>query len=202
MGIVSPAQPVIYLPPAQTKADFNLPFTLALKTGGDPNLLAAPVRRTLGEAWPAMPVSKVLPLTKIVETEMAHRGPMVLLASGLAGVALVLAILGIYGLLAFSVAQRIPEIGVRIALGAQASDIFGSVMRRGLILAGLGVGAGLVLSIQFVQLLRGLLYGVKPVDPASFALAPAAVLLIAFLACLIPARTALQVQPSEALRSE
>lgn len=202
MGIVAPAQPVIYLPPAQTKADFNLPFELAVRTDGNPTLLAAPIRQTLGAAWPSMPIAKMRPLTDIVEIEMAQRGPMAMLASGLAGVALVLAIIGIYGLLAFSVAQRIPEIGVRMALGAQASDIFRGVVQRGLILAVAGVGAGLVLSIQFVQLLRGLLYGIRPVDPATFALAPAAVMAIAFLACLIPARTAIRVEPSQALRSE
>ena len=202
MGIVAPAQPVIYLPPAQTQEDFNLPFELAVRTDGEPALLAAPIRQALGSAWPSMPVAKMRLLTDIVEIEMAQRGPMAMLASGLAGVALVLAILGIYGLLAFSVAQRIPEIGVRIALGAQASDIFRGVVKRGLILATVGVAAGLVLSIQFVQLLRGLLYGVQPVDPATFALAPAAVMAIAFLACVFPARAAMRVEPSQALRSE
>jgi predicted permease len=202
MGLLRPAHPIIYVPHSQTRADFNDPFQLAVRTGGDPISLAPAIRAELRGAWPAMPIANMRPMSAIVDLEMADRGPMAVLAGGLAGVALSLAAIGIYGLLAFSIAQRLPEIGVRMALGAQTLDVFRSVVSKGLGLAAWGTVAGLGLSLLMVQLMRGALYGVKPLDPATFILAPSAVIVIALLACVIPARSAIRVDPAQALRSE
>ncbi|HBY63105.1 MAG TPA: hypothetical protein DEH78_25055 [Solibacterales bacterium] len=154
------------------------------------------------EGWPAMPVSRVRTLESVWAAEMADRRPMALLGTGLAVVALLLASVGVYGLLAYSVAQRIPEFGVRVALGARAWDILASAIRRGALAAMAGIVCGLAASLVFARLMQGLLYGVKPLDPATFVLAPAAVLLLSVMACLAPARTALRIDPARALRSE
>jgi hypothetical protein len=202
MGLLQPVQPMIYLPHSQTRADFNIPFQLAIRTDGDPEALVAPVRAELNAGWPGMPVSKVRALPVIYEREIADRRPLAALAAGLAAVALLLACVGIYGLLAFSVAQRLPEIGIRQALGASSPQLLRDVLGKTLLLSAAGIVGGVFASLALVQLVRGMLYGVRPLDPASFALAPAIVLAVAIAASLLPARAALRVDPARALRTE
>ena len=141
-------------------------------------------------------------MSEIVDLEMADRKPMTFLAGALAATAIVLSCVGIYGLLAFSVAQRIPEIGIRVALGAQAADILKTVLSRGMLLSACGAIAGVFASMFLVNLMRGVLYQVKPMDLTSFTLAPALVILLSFAACLIPALSSLRIDPARALRSE
>ncbi|MDX2149510.1 MAG: ABC transporter permease [Bryobacteraceae bacterium] len=202
MGLLAAPQPMIYLSPRQTRADFNLPFGLAARTTGDPDTLVPSLRATLREAWPAMPVSRVRTLESLREAELAERRPMAILSGALAAVALLLASVGVYGLLSFTVAQRIPEFGIRAALGASAFSILSSATRRGVGLALAGTATGVAASLALVQLMRGLLYGVKPVDPMAFAAAPVLVLLLAMTACIVPAWSVMRVDPSRALRSE
>ncbi|HYI97153.1 MAG TPA: ABC transporter permease [Bryobacteraceae bacterium] len=202
MGLLADAHPVIYLPHTQTRADFNIPFQLAVRTDGNPSALVPAIRRELNSAWPSLPIAKVRLMTEIVDIEMADRKPITFLAGALAATAIALSCAGIYGLLAFSIAQRIPEIGIRVALGAQASDILKTVLARGMLLSTCGGLVGVFASVLLVNLMRGVLYEVKPFDPASFALAPVLVLLLSFGACLIPALSSLKIDPAQALRSE
>ena len=202
MGLLAPAHPMIYLPNTQTRADFNIPFQLAVRTDGDPAALVPAIRRELNSAWPSLPISKIRLMTEIVDLEMADRKPMTFLAGALAATAIALSCVGIYGLLAFSVAQRIPEIGIRVALGAQAADILKTVLSRGMLLSACGALVGVFASMFLVNLMRGVLFQVKPMDPTSFTLAPALVILLSFVACLIPALSSLRIDPARALRSE
>jgi len=119
-----------------------------------------------------------------------------------AGSSLLLAMVGIYGVIAWTVRQRTREIGVRIALGAQRSAVLALVLRRGLKLAGAGIVLGLIGAISLTQLLRSLLFGVSPADPITFLAVPLLMVLVGLLACWLPARRAAKVDPMEALRSE
>jgi len=124
------------------------------------------------------------------------------LMGAFAGQALLLACLGVYGVLAYAVSQRIHEIGVRLALGARPQDVVGLVVRRGLLLGAAGAGLGLLLSLGVSRALAGVLYGVAPYDPASLAATAAALLVVVLAASLLPARRAAAVDPIAALRSE
>jgi putative ABC transport system permease protein len=115
---------------------------------------------------------------------------------------LLLASVGLYGVLAFSVAQRTREIGIRMALGAQAGDVLRLVLRQGLGLSLVGVAVGIAASLAGTRVLRGLLYGVAPTDPATFAAVALLLVTVALVACLIPARRALRVDPVVALRHD
>jgi ABC-type antimicrobial peptide transport system permease subunit len=117
-------------------------------------------------------------------------------------IALVLAAVGVYGVIAYSVAQRTREIGVRVALGAQRSNVLALVLGHGAVLAGLGIGIGLAGALGVTRFLRAMLYGVSPFDAMSFVAVTFVLSAIAFLASYVPARRAAQVDPVEALRQE
>ena len=153
-------------------------------------------------ADPEQPVFDVRTMQqRMDEIAQSRRAPM-LLISLFSGVALLLAVLGVYGVLAFSVAQRTSEFGVRLALGATAGDIAALVLRQGMRLVLLGVGAGLAGYLALRSLVGKLLYGIAPTDPVTLALAPVILAAAALLACWLPARKATRVNPIEALRAE
>jgi putative ABC transport system permease protein len=119
-----------------------------------------------------------------------------------AGMALLLAIIGIYGVMSYFVNQRIHEIGIRMALGAQRADVLGMVAKLGLKLAGTGVIIGIGLALGLARLISGFLYGVKPTDPITYGAVAVALLAVALIACYIPARRAMRVDPMVSLRYE
>src|SRR5688572_270272 len=173
-----------------------------LRTRGDPMALLPSLRREIQAIDPQVPVFEALTLEEFTSASRFGQKTAASLLGILSGMALVLTGLGLYGVLAFAVAQRIPEIGVRIALGAQTSDIARLVFSRGgrLVLAGLLAGG--VFALVITRLLARFFYGVKPFEPAILALVVPALILAALLACWLPARRAAKVDPLEALRAE
>ncbi len=189
----------LYYPFAQTTRT-NL--ILVVKTAGDPTALTAAVREAVHSADPEQPVFDIKTMQqRMDEVAQSRKAPMVLL-SLFSGVALLLAVLGVYGVLAFSVAQRTPEFGVRIALGASPGDIAALVLRQGARLVLIGIGAGLAGYLALSSIVGKLLYGVAATDPTTLAVAPVVLALAALAACLLPVRKAVRVNPLEALRAE
>lgn len=175
---------------------------LVVKTEGNPTLLTAAVREAVRSADPEQPVFDIKTMQqRMDDVAQSRRAPMVLL-SLFSGVALLLAVLGVYGVLAFSVAQRTSEFGVRIALGATPGDIAALVLRQGARLVLIGIGTGLAGYLALSQIVGRVLYGIAPTDPATLALAPVVLALAAFAACLLPMRKAVRINPLEALRAE
>lgn len=175
---------------------------LVVRTSGTLTGLGDTLRRLVWSIDPDQPVSNATPMSKLVDQDIAPRRLRAYLLGGLAGIALALACVGIYGVMSYVVTQRTHEIGIRAALGAAPHDIVRSILGRGARLTMLGVGIGLAGAALSGRLIAGLLFGVKPTDPLTFA--EAAVLLgaAALLACYIPAQRATKIDPLVALRSE
>ena len=189
----------IYFPFAQQP---DASFVIVVKTSGDPASLAASVRAAVRSADPEQPVFDVKTMAdRMVDAAQPRRAPMILL-SLFSGVALLLAALGVYGVLAFSVAQRTSEFGIRLALGATPGNIAKLVLRQGSILVAIGVSAGLAGYLALSQIVAQLLYGVAATDPLTLAIAPLILAVVALAACLLPARRATKVDPMVALRAE
>ncbi len=175
---------------------------LVIKTSGDPTLLTSAVRAAVQAADPEQPVYDVKTMRqRMDEVAQTRKAPMVLL-SLFSGVALLLAVLGVYGVLAFSVTQRTSEFGVRIALGASSGDIASLVLKQGARLVLVGIAGGLVAYLALSSIVGKLLYGVAATDPMTLAIAPVVLALAAVFACLLPVRKAVRVNPLEALRAE
>jgi putative ABC transport system permease protein len=176
--------------------------SLIVRTRVAPLLLAEPIRKAILEVDRDQPVSNVRTLEQDITRSVAARRQTFTLLGLFAVVALGLAALGLYGVLAHAVALRRHEIGIRMALGAQRSDVLRLVLRHGLGLTLLGVAIGLAGAFALTRVLRNHLYEVGPVDPITFAAVALLLVIVAILACLIPARRAANVDPMEALRSE
>jgi predicted permease len=175
-------------------------ISIVLRTSLPPSLLEPQIRREVQSVDPSLPVFNVRSMREVMDDSLAPRRFSSSLVGAFAAVALLLASLGIYGLLAYMVGQKSHEIGIRIALGAQPSDILKLVLRRGMLLSGAGIFAGLLLAAAAAPAIASLLYGVHPIDPLVFLSVPAVFLVVAFLASSIPARRALRVDPIVALR--
>jgi putative ABC transport system permease protein len=194
----APAYQRIYLP----QAFCPWSGTLIVRTKGSPVVLAEPVRKQILALDPDQPVSNIRTLEQAVSRSVAGRRFGLLLLGLFATVALGLAAIGLYGLLAFAVTQRTHEVGIRMALGAASSDVVWLVVRHGMTLTLLGVGIGLAASFALTRVIRNQLYQVGPTDPLSFAVVAMLLLFVALLACWLPARRAAKVDPMEALRHE
>jgi putative ABC transport system permease protein len=162
--------------------------------------LEAQIRGAIQSVDPGLPVFNVTSMDEVLDASLASRRFSANLVTGFAGVALLLASIGIYGLLAYMVGQRSREIGIRMALGARRDDILRMFLRKGVALAGVGIVAGLVCSASTASLMASLLYGVRPHDPAVFLIVPLLLFAIAVLASYLPARRATNVDPMIALR--
>jgi ABC-type antimicrobial peptide transport system permease subunit len=177
-------------------------MNLVVRTAVEPATLAAAVRRAIQSVDATVPIDTVTTLQQQVDRTVAPRRFHTGLLMAFATIALVLAGVGIFGLMHYSVARRTHEIGVRTALGANARQILRQVLGEGLALAGLGVLLGLVGAIALIRVFSGLLYEVSPLDPWSLGGAAVALLAMATLACLIPALRASRIDPMVALRCE
>lgn len=169
-----------------------------------PNLagLDAAVKRAVQEVDKTLFVPKLEPVTSLVATQLAQPRFNMMLLAVFAGVAMILAAIGIYGVIAYSVTQRTREIGIRMALGAQRTEMLGMILRQSLTLVAVGLTVGLVVSLASTRLLGSLLYGVGVTDVSTYALVMALLGGAALLASYIPARRAMKVDPMVALRYE
>ncbi|HUK19366.1 MAG TPA: ABC transporter permease [Bryobacteraceae bacterium] len=204
-GLERQSEPQVYFPHRQFPDDsfiFYAPKDLAVRSAGNPMALAGAIRRIVQKADPRQPVSDVRPLTAIVAEQTAPRVAQARVLGVFAAIAILLAAVGIHGLLAFAVSQRTPEIGVRVALGARPGDILGMVLFQALWLATAGAAAGVMLGYLAGQALKALLAGVRPADPVTFLAAAGLCLAMTLAGCLAPAWRALRVDPTRAMRSE
>ncbi len=177
-------------------------MTLVLRTSMDPLRLVSAVRKQVSDLDKNLPIYNVQTMDDVLAAEIASQRFNAGALVGFAGLAVLLAGAGIYGVMAYSVSQRTHEMGVRIALGAQPGNVLRMVLHQGLRLTLIGVGLGIAGSIGLTRLMRGLLFGVKPSDPETYALVTAALMAFALVACYIPARRATCVDPLIALRYE
>ncbi len=177
-------------------------MSLVVRTQRDPAEITRAIR---GEALAVdkdQPVENIRTMTQLVASSVAQRRLSMQLLGGFAGVAMLLASIGLYGLLTYNVTQRTQEIGIRMALGAQPDNVLSLVLRQGMKLVLLGVGIGLVAALALTRVIRSLLYQVQPTDPATFFLVSLLLIIVGLLACWLPARRAAKVDPMEALRHE
>jgi predicted permease len=189
--------PHIYV---STYQDSSKNLGLVLRTSLPAALLEPKIRREIQSIDPDVPIFNVASMNDVLDRSLASHRFSADLVGGFAGLAVLLASIGIYGLLAYMVGQRSREIGIRMALGAQRDDILRMFLRKGVALAGVGIVAGLVVSASTASLMASLLYGVRPHDPAVFLIVPLLLFAAAVLASYLPARRATKVDPMIALR--
>ena len=194
------AAPVIYGPLQQSEVIINL--SLLVRTKGDPLGMADTMRRTIQSVDADMPVYSVASLEERIAGQAGDTRSYAVLLGLFALLALLLSAVGIYGVLAYGVARRTHEMGIRMALGAQRGDLLRLVARRGLALTVAGIGIGLAAAFALTRLMASLLFGVTPTDVLTFAVVALLLAGVALLACYIPARRATRVDPLVTLRYE
>jgi putative ABC transport system permease protein len=199
-SLIDPVRPEVTFPYAQDPVGWYKGTTLVVRTAADPRLLAETVKAQVWALGPDLPVTRVRTMEEILAEAVGQDRFNTLLLALLAGVALLLAAVGIYGVMAYSVGRRAHEIGVRMALGARAAEVFSMVVGQGLRLSGLGAALGLVGALGLSRVLAGLLHGVSPTDPLTFAAVTLLLTAVAALASFLPARRAARVDPLVALR--
>jgi ABC-type antimicrobial peptide transport system permease subunit len=199
----SPGEVSIYLPTTNL-AGFWFPpqMTLVVRSDAGVEAVARSIRAAVATVDASVPVKSVRPVDDLIDTSAARARFTMLLLATFAAVALILGAVGVYGVVAYAVTRRTREIGVRMALGARASDVLGMVLREGSLVAGIGVALGIAGALAASRLLAGFLFGVTPNDPGVFIAVPAVLGLVALGACALPARRAARVDPVTALRSE
>jgi putative ABC transport system permease protein len=198
-GLDAPIEPAFYVPHMQQPGDS---MGLVLRTDGDPAAAAAAVRHEIRKLDPEQPVSDVRTMQKVLSDSLTLRRVSMLMLSVFAALALTLATVGIYGLTAYSVSRRTHEIGLRVALGANQSQILRLVVGRGLVTTLIGAGVGLAAAWQLTRALSGMLYGVTATDPLVFAGVPLLLIAVSVVASYVPARRATRIDPLVALRYE
>ena len=202
MGLQAPPKPEMYFPYTQTDVFWNAPRNLVLHTAGDPLKMSAAVRSQVWAVDPDQPVSDIQTMDSIIDTEVVQQRIGMTLLGALSALALVLAAVGIYGVLSYAVTQRTPEIGVRMALGATSGNVLRMVLREALIQSMAGIGIGLAGAFALTRLMSSLIFGVSKTDPLTFALVPVTLALVSLIAAFVPAHRAMQVDPMTAVRCE
>jgi len=207
-GLDRDPPPLVYVPVAQATdgitqlANSVLPPAWVVRTTGITSALTASIQQEFLAVDGQLPVARMRPMADVVGASLQQRNFNMLLLTIFGGIALVLAAIGIYGLMSYAVEQGTRDIGVRLALGAERRAILRMVVTRGMTLAGIGLAVGLAGAFGASRLLAGLLYGVKPSDPATYAIVAGVLGVIALAACYLPALRATRVDPIVALRAE
>jgi putative ABC transport system permease protein len=203
MGVDKPTKAEMYFPYRQIKSHaFYAPRDLVIRAIVEPSSLVAAIRSAIHAVDPNQPLSNIRTMEEVFGEHTSARQIGLLLLTSFAALALLLAMLGIYGVLSYFVTQHTPEIGVRLALGADGKSIFAMILKRGLLLAGCSVALGLIASVALTRLLRSLLFEVSATDPLTYAGVVLLLLMVAVLACALPAWRAANVEPMIALRCE
>jgi putative ABC transport system permease protein len=198
--LAAPSIPALYVPEAQSTDSYLVALLKA--SSGDPAALASAGRAALREMDSSVPVSSVAPLTTLVSDTIGERRFVTRLLAAFALVSLLLATVGLYGLVAYGVAQRTREVGVRVALGARPEHVLRLIMSSGMALVASGLAIGIAAAIMTTRLLGSLVFGVSAIDPASFAAAAVVLVAVAAAAHLVPAMRALAIDPAAALRHD
>jgi putative ABC transport system permease protein len=206
MGLARDPVPEFYLPVAQApRAAWNWldrTMTVAVRTSGEAIAAAGVVRDAVRAVDPTVPVYNIGTMDQRITTSLSQTRFSTMLLTVFGGIALLLAAIGVYGIISYGVTQRVQEIGIRIALGAQGRDVLTLIMRHAAVLAGLGLVMGIAGALVLTRLLAGLLFRVSPTDPPTFAVGIVVLTFVAVLAAALPARRAARVDPAVALRSE
>jgi ABC-type antimicrobial peptide transport system permease subunit len=189
----------LYVPHLQSGAGS---LSIAVRTTVDPLGMAAAISREARALDPNLPLYDVKTMEQSLSESRARRRFAMLMLGLFAVIALLLASVGIYGVMSYTVAQRTREIGIRVAMGAQTRDVLRLIVRQGMSLAGIGVGLGLVAATAATRLMGSLLFGVRATDPLTYVVIALLLALVALTACWVPARRATKVDPMIALRCE
>ena len=177
-------------------------LSFAVRTASDATAAVPTIRRVINAIDSNVGIDAIVPIEGLVADSLARQRFYAVLLGVFAGVAGVLALIGIYGVLAYAVAQQTQEIGLRMALGAQNNDVLALVRVRGLLLTGTGIVLGLAGAVATTRVLQGMLFGVTPLDPTTYAAVGGVFAFVSLLACYVPARRATKVDPLVALRCE
>jgi ABC-type antimicrobial peptide transport system permease subunit len=188
--------PIVYIPHTQLSPGV---MTFVVRTNGNPQSLATGVAAAVHELDPELPVADVLPMDDVVAFTIARPRVIMTLLVAFAVMAMLLAGVGVYGVMAYSVGQRTQEIGVRLAMGATNGMVFRMVLRQAFTLAAVGVAIGLIAAAGATRVLQALLYNTEPRDPSTFAIAAAMLMAMALLASYVPARRGTRIALAEAL---
>jgi len=189
----------MYWPYSQVSVPFG---ALVVRTTGDPKALTSAVRAAMRELDKDLPLYGIKPVADVIADSVAPRKFNMLLLGVFAGLALVLAAVGLYGVMSYAVSMRTREIGIRMALGASQKRVLGLVVGQGLILTGSGVAIGLIASFFLTRLMTSLLYGVNPTDAITFGGISLLLIGVSTMASVVPAQRAMKVDPMVALRYE
>jgi putative ABC transport system permease protein len=199
-AVSEPAAPAVFVPHAQ-HPDVFVP-SLIVRSSLPPDAIAGVIRERIATFDPQLLVQRIRPMDDVVSGALSRPRFNLLLLGSFAVLGLLLAAVGIYGVVSFLVTQRTREIGIRMALGARASDVVRLVLAEGMAPVGLGGVVGVLAALAVTRAIRSLLFGVTPLDPLSLAAAPALLAAVALVACYLPARRAVRVDPIVALREE
>jgi predicted permease len=208
IGLNSSPEPTMYVPIPQISdgliaiLSHRWSVTWAVRTKVAPYSLSANIQRELRAASGGLPLAHIRTMEQVAKESTARNEFNMTLLSIFAGIALLLAAIGIYGVMAYSVQQRTQEIGIRMALGAQPGDVLRMVLRHGLLLCLVGIAVGISGAFAVIHLMKSLIFGVSPTDPVTFVSVSILLAGVAFFACWIPARRASRVDPMVALRHE
>jgi putative ABC transport system permease protein len=202
-------EPVMYVPHVQQTSHFvgaqvytRTWMNFVVRTLGDPARIVSAVKRAVAEVDRNTPIAGVRTVEQSLDVQVRHLRLYMYLLGIFGGVAVILAATGIYGLMAYSVAERTREIGIRMALGARAGDVLSMVLRQATWVVGGGITLGLAIALMLTRLIRSMLFDVGPTDPSTYVVVCAVVVLVGAMASLVPSHRAVSVDPTLALKEE